>query len=161
MRGRQEAKQAVTKSVLIAVRVHPFPSRTRQLSSLAPKILGWRRPGKIGSADTISGQSKDCPLISFCICMRFVSKHEIFILQMIERDGQGFGRDPLQGIVAEAPAGATGSYDAFFPTNYPVLIQRRAPLAVYAMWLDIFFKQHDHPSIPDGERLRRMLRSPL
>ena len=40
-----------TKSVLIAVRVHPFPSRTRQLSSLAPKILGWRRPGKIGSAD--------------------------------------------------------------------------------------------------------------
>ena len=40
------------KSVLIAVRVHPFPSRTRQLSSLAPKILGWRRPGKIGSADT-------------------------------------------------------------------------------------------------------------
>ena len=41
-----------TKSVLIAVRVHPFPSRTRQLSSLAPKILGWRRPGKIGSADT-------------------------------------------------------------------------------------------------------------
>ena len=30
-----------TKSVLIAVRVHPFPSRTRQLSSFAPKILGW------------------------------------------------------------------------------------------------------------------------
>ena len=30
-----------TKSVLIAVRAHPFPSRTRQLSSLAPKILGW------------------------------------------------------------------------------------------------------------------------
>ena len=38
--------------VLIAVRVHPFPSRTRQLSSPAPKILGWRRPGKIGNANT-------------------------------------------------------------------------------------------------------------
>ena len=25
----------------MAVRVHPFPSRTRQLSSLAPTILGW------------------------------------------------------------------------------------------------------------------------
>ncbi|MDE6841110.1 MAG: hypothetical protein K2P49_09740, partial [Oscillospiraceae bacterium] len=25
----------------------------RQLSSLAPKILGWRRPGKIGNADTM------------------------------------------------------------------------------------------------------------
>ena len=35
------------KSVLMAVRVHPFPSRTRQLSSLALKILGWKRPGKI------------------------------------------------------------------------------------------------------------------
>ena len=32
----------------IAVGVHPFPSRTRQLSPLAPKILGWKRPGKIG-----------------------------------------------------------------------------------------------------------------
>ena len=42
----------IYKSVLIAVRVHPFPSRTRKLSSLAPKILGWRRPGKIGNADT-------------------------------------------------------------------------------------------------------------
>ena len=31
----------------MAVRVHPFPSRTRQLSSLALKILGWKRPGKI------------------------------------------------------------------------------------------------------------------
>ena len=34
--------------VLITVRVHPFPFRTRKLSSLVPKILGWRRPGKIG-----------------------------------------------------------------------------------------------------------------
>ena len=50
--GESDTKSASTKSVLIAVRVHPFPSRTRQLSSLAPKILGWRRPGKIGSADT-------------------------------------------------------------------------------------------------------------
>ena len=34
--------------MLIAVRVHPFPSRTRKLSSLAPKILGGQLPGKIG-----------------------------------------------------------------------------------------------------------------
>ena len=37
----RDMELAATKSVLIAVRVHPFPSRTRQLSSLAPKILGW------------------------------------------------------------------------------------------------------------------------
>ena len=30
------------------MRVHPFPFRTRKLSSSVPKILGWKRPGKIG-----------------------------------------------------------------------------------------------------------------
>ena len=29
-------------------RSHLFPSRTQKLSSIVPKILGWRRPGKIG-----------------------------------------------------------------------------------------------------------------
>ena len=37
------------KLVLIRARVHPFPFRTRQLSSFLLTILGWRRPGKIGS----------------------------------------------------------------------------------------------------------------
>ena len=40
------------QSVLIRARVHPFPFRTRKLSSLLPKILVWRRTGKIGNADT-------------------------------------------------------------------------------------------------------------
>ena len=35
------------KSVLIAMRSHPFPFRTRKLSSLTLMILGWRRPGKV------------------------------------------------------------------------------------------------------------------
>ena len=34
--------------VLMTLRVHPFPCRTRKLSSMVPKILGWWRPGKIG-----------------------------------------------------------------------------------------------------------------
>ena len=55
------------KSVLIAVRVHPFPSRTRQLSSLAPKILGWRRPGKIGSADTKEMDSRKAVHLLFVL----------------------------------------------------------------------------------------------
>ena len=37
--------------VLIAVRVHLFPSRTQKLSSQAPTILGGRLPGKIGNAN--------------------------------------------------------------------------------------------------------------
>ena len=38
--------------VFIRARVHPFPFRTRKLSSLLPKILVWRRTGKIGNANT-------------------------------------------------------------------------------------------------------------
>ena len=40
------------KLVLIVTRVHPFPFRTRKLSSFTPKILAWRRAGKIGNANT-------------------------------------------------------------------------------------------------------------
>ena len=32
----------------MTMRIHLFPSRTQKLSSWVPKILGWRRPGKIG-----------------------------------------------------------------------------------------------------------------
>ena len=32
----------------ITRRSHLFPFRTQKLSSVVPKILGWRRPGKIG-----------------------------------------------------------------------------------------------------------------
>ena len=45
------------KSVSMAVRVHPFPSRTRQLSSLALTILGWKRPGKIRHSYSSLAQS--------------------------------------------------------------------------------------------------------
>ena len=38
--------------VLIAARVHLFPSRTQKLSSLALTILGGRLPGKISNANT-------------------------------------------------------------------------------------------------------------
>ena len=40
-------RQPTKQLVLIAARVHPFPYRTRKLSSLALKILGGKLPGKI------------------------------------------------------------------------------------------------------------------
>ena len=46
-----EGAEALTL-VLIVTRVHPFPFRTRKLSSFTPKILAWRRAGKIGNANT-------------------------------------------------------------------------------------------------------------
>ena len=48
---KQQSKRNIVfalKLVLMTVRVHPFPFRTRKLSSLVPTILGWKRPGTIG-----------------------------------------------------------------------------------------------------------------
>jgi hypothetical protein len=43
-------KSFVKKRPLVigAAGVHPVPSRTRKLSPLAPMVLGWRRPGRVG-----------------------------------------------------------------------------------------------------------------
>ena len=38
----------IEKLVFLTQRVHPFPFRTRKLSFAVPKILVWRRTGKIG-----------------------------------------------------------------------------------------------------------------
>ena len=43
----QESKDSC-ESVILTQRVHPFPFRTRKLSFAVPKILVWRRTGKIG-----------------------------------------------------------------------------------------------------------------
>ena len=48
----KDGKKPSIKLVLIAMRVHLFPSRTQKLSSFAPTILGGRLPGKIGNANT-------------------------------------------------------------------------------------------------------------
>ena len=43
----------------MAARVHPFPYRTRKLSSLVSKILGWKRPGKIERCQHLVGVDGD------------------------------------------------------------------------------------------------------
>ena len=58
---------AIQQLVLIRARVHPFPSRTRKLSSLLPTILGWRRPGKIGSANMERSHSREWLLFIFIL----------------------------------------------------------------------------------------------
>ena len=47
----KDMKLVSTKLVLIAVRVHLFPSRTQKLSSLAPTIVAGRLAVKIGNAN--------------------------------------------------------------------------------------------------------------
>ena len=36
------------KSVIQTQRVHPYPFRTRKLSSAVPRVLRWRRRGRVG-----------------------------------------------------------------------------------------------------------------
>ena len=47
------------------MRVHPFPFRTRKLSSPVPTILVWRRTGKIGQCQHRRPQSFDCCLLLY------------------------------------------------------------------------------------------------
>ncbi len=61
--------------VLIAARVHPFPSRTRKLSSLALKILAWRRAGKIGNANT---KETTTSVVSFVLSGNLDQKPRIY-----------------------------------------------------------------------------------
>ena len=43
-----EGTKPSTIPVVITLRSHLFPFRTQKLSSMVPKILSWRRLGKIG-----------------------------------------------------------------------------------------------------------------
>ena len=70
----------------MTVSVHPFPSRTRQLSSLVPTILGWKRPGKIGRCQH-EKNSPDFGLGSF-----FLSS-DIFILPAPANSHLDFGAE--------------------------------------------------------------------
>ena len=49
---RKGKHSSTIEFVLIAMRVHLFPSRTQKLSSSALTILGGRLPGKISNANT-------------------------------------------------------------------------------------------------------------
>ena len=44
-----KATRYISIAVTIALRIHLFSFRTQKLSSITPKVLGWTRPGRIGS----------------------------------------------------------------------------------------------------------------
>ena len=45
---QRAAKHPIQFPVVITKGFHLFPSRTQKLSPSVPKVLGWRRPGRIG-----------------------------------------------------------------------------------------------------------------
>ena len=67
-----QAQERKKKLVLLAVRVHPYPFRTRQLSSPEPTILGWKRPGKIGQR-----QHSSMFLAFYIICLKLQTGRKI------------------------------------------------------------------------------------
>ena len=62
----QPARLATTKLVPITMRVHPFPFRTRKLSSSVATILGWRRPGKIARRQHKDGSCENAAAVFLC-----------------------------------------------------------------------------------------------
>ena len=65
-----DGEEPSKKLVLIAMRVHLFPSRTQKLSSSAPTILAGRLAGKIGNANiqTPNGVIRSVFFIWKCHC---------------------------------------------------------------------------------------------
>ena len=55
--------------VAIAGGFHPFPSRTRQLSPHTPKVLGWKRPGRLGSRRLLKQNPFRENRKGFCACI--------------------------------------------------------------------------------------------
>ena len=56
-------RRPFTIPVTIARGNHLYPSRTQKLSLLAPKVLGWQRPGRSGRRRIPSRQKRKC----FCL----------------------------------------------------------------------------------------------
>ena len=61
---REDRSTLTQKSVILTQRVHLYPFRTQKLSSAVPKILVWRRTGKIGHSRHIAG-SMNCFLLKY------------------------------------------------------------------------------------------------
>ena len=59
----------------MTLRVHLFPYRTQKLSSVVPKILGWRRPGKIGRCQHKVKHPKGCFTIYSSIAQSVVAAY--------------------------------------------------------------------------------------
>ena len=74
------ANAVAAKLVPMAVRVHLFPFRTQKLSSPVPKILGWKRPGKIGRCQHKEAWKMYIPSGTVHFSPFLTSPHNLFTL---------------------------------------------------------------------------------
>ena len=90
--------------VLMARRIHPFPSRTRKLSYAALKILGGKLPGKIGRCQHKKDHPKGWSFLLHCNCFGPWSIKAKRQLDGQSEEMSGWrGRFPVRG----RPAGPT------------------------------------------------------
>ena len=73
--------------MILAKRIHLFPSRTQQLSSLAPMILGGKLPGKVGRCQF----SNEDPFWVFFVikyCFVYCHRCDIIVNDVLKKEGQ-------------------------------------------------------------------------
>ena len=98
------SKHRQRQSVLMARRIHPFPSRTRKLSYAALKILGGKLPGKIGRCQHKKDHPKGWSFLLHCNCFGPWSIKAKRQLDGQSEEMSGWrGRFPVRG----RPAGPT------------------------------------------------------
>src|SRR5665213_4443138 len=74
--------------VAMAAGIHPFPSRTRKLSSPAPMVLGGRPPGRVGRRRNISRKPPARRAGGFYVCIRVfvLFRHTVVeVVALLER----------------------------------------------------------------------------
>ena len=98
------SKHRQRQSVLMARRIHPFPSRTRKLSYAALKILGGKLPGKIGRCQHKKDHPFGWSFLLHCNCFGPWSIKAKRQLDGQSEEMSGWrGRSPVRG----RPAGPT------------------------------------------------------
>ena len=130
----------------MAVRVHPFPSRTRQLSSLALKILGWKRPGKIRRCRHKRKAVDICPLLFSLLFHLLFNTHLFYALRP---------RGPSLSAARKGQKTAEGEPFRWVPLRKPLLTDQRgsAPLETHQISSSpvVGFLQVVSAAIGDGQ----------
>src|ERR1700728_4359941 len=76
----------------MAAGIHPFPSRTRQLSPPAPMVLGGRLPGRVGRRRNTSRNPQHVVLGVFCSAAFFFQIPLVALASIVAGPGASGGQ---------------------------------------------------------------------
>ena len=118
------------QSVLLAQRVHLFPFRTQKLSSAEPKILAWRRAGKIGHCRHTTRETWVRRLARRQCFPCILQSSYSSLAQSVEHltVNQGVtGSSPVGGAKLKEPRLARGSFNLIPPSEpEPAILSRNS-----------------------------------